>query len=145
MNVVRYRRWPQAAFAHDMNPLFGRSAAANADTGQWLPRVDIREEAGQFVLLADLPGVDPAAIELQMDKNVLSIKGERRQPALAEGQRQVLNERRDGGFERRFVLPDTADAEGITAQGHHGVLEVRIPKKAEAAPRRIQVGGAQPQ
>lgn len=141
MNVVRYR-WPQHAFAGDINRFFNRVAAANADATQWQPRVDIREDAQQFVLLADLPGIDPAGIELQMDRNVLSIKGERAQPALAEGERQLLGERRGGAFERRFVLPDTADAEGITASGRNGVLEIRIPKKAEAAPRRIEVAGS---
>lgn len=142
MNVLRYRRWPQAVVPGEAGALFQRiEGAANTEAGPWLPRVDIREEDGQFVLLADLPGVDPATIELQMDRNVLSISGERRHAALAEGQRQVLGERREGRFARRFVLPDSADADGITASGRHGVLEVRIPKKAEVAPRRIQVGG----
>ena len=49
-------------------------------------------------------------------------------------------ERRYGSFHRRFALPDTADAEGITAHGRNGVLEIAIPKRAEASPRRIQVG-----
>jgi len=137
MNVVRYRRWPQAAFAADAAPSFGR-AAANGE--QWLPRVDIREEPEAFVLLADLPGIDPARIQLQMDRNILSIKGERKAVELAEGHKRVLGERREGSFERRFALPESADAEGITASGRHGVLEVRIPKKAETAPRRIVVG-----
>lgn len=141
MNVVRYRRWPQAA---DLAPLFGRTAfagtAANAE--QWQPRVDIREEAEAFVLLADLPGIDPAQIQVQMDRHVLSIKGERPAAVLAEGQRHLVAERRTGTFERRFALPESADAEGITATGRHGVLEIRIPKKAESAPRRIVVGEA---
>jgi HSP20 family protein len=139
MNVVRYRRWPQAA---DIAPLAVRAAFASAasNTEQWQPRVDIREAPDAFVLLADLPGIDPARIQVQMDRNVLSIKGERAAAALAEGHKQLLGERRDGSFERRFALPETADAEGITATGRHGVLEIRIPKKAEVAPRRIVVG-----
>jgi len=141
MNVVRYRRWPQAAFAADFAPLSVRSAAvAQAANGeQWQPRVDIREEPEAFVLQADLPGIDPAAIEVQMDRNILSIKGERKSAALAEGHQRLLGERREGAFERRFALPDSADAQGITANGRHGVLEIRIPKKAEVAPRRIVV------
>jgi HSP20 family protein len=144
MNVVRYRRWPQAAFAADLAPLFGRTAfaapAANAE--QWQPRVDIREEPEAFVLQADLPGIDPAQIQVQMDRHILSIKGERAASELAEGHQRLLGERRAGAFERRFALPDTADAAGITATGRHGVLEIRIPKKAEVAPRRIVVGEA---
>ncbi|HYG06828.1 MAG TPA: Hsp20/alpha crystallin family protein [Stenotrophomonas sp.] len=147
MNVVRYRRWPQAALAADFAPLSARaafaaaSAAANAE--QWQPRVDIREEPEAFVLQADLPGIDPAQIQVQMDRNVLSIKGERKAAELAEGHKRLLAERREGSFERRFALPDSADAEGITAQGRHGVLEIRIPKKAEVAPRRIVVGNGE--
>jgi len=140
MNVVRYRHWPQATFAADFPPLFGRALAATAANGeQWQPRVDIREEAEAFVLQADLPGIEPSAIEVQMDRNVLSIKGERKREPLPEGQRRLLGERREGAFERRFSLPESADAQGITASGRHGVLEIRIPKKAEVAPRRILV------
>jgi HSP20 family protein len=90
-----------------------------------------------------LPGIDPSAIEVQMDRNILSIKGERTSEGLAQDQQRLLAERRQGAFERRFALPDTADAEGITATGRHGVLEIRIPKKAEAAPRRIVVDGGE--
>ena len=59
-----------------------------------------------------------------------------------EGQRFSRIERRHGAFERRFALPDSADAEGIVASSRDGVLEIRIPKRAEAAPRRIQVATA---
>ncbi|HEY0332352.1 MAG TPA: Hsp20/alpha crystallin family protein [Stenotrophomonas sp.] len=117
--------------------------ATAANSEQWQPRVDIREEPTAFVLHADLPGIDPSAIEVQMDRNILSIKGERTSEGLAQDQQRLLAERRQGAFERRFALPDTADAEGITATGRHGVLEIRIPKKAEAAPRRIVVDGGE--
>jgi HSP20 family protein len=142
MSIVRYRQWPtQSDIRHLLAPLLdmpGDTAAA----GTWLPAVDIREHDAQFVLHADLPGVDPASIEVQMDKGVLSIKGERRAPEPLEGQRLSRIERRHGAFERRFALPDSADAEGIVASSRDGVLEIRIPKRAEAAPRRIQVASA---
>lgn len=145
MNVVRYRQWPhQVARQQQINQLFEHffdKGAANAPTEtQWVPRVDVREEAGRFVILADLPGVAPDAIEIQMDKGVLSIKGERVKPVLGEGEKDSRVERRHGAFHREFALPDTADAEGIVASGSHGVLEISIPKKAQPAPRRIQVG-----
>lgn len=151
MNVVRYRQWPrQIARQQQINQLFEHffdQGAANAPAetrveAQWVPRVDVREEAGRFVILADLPGVAPDAIEIQMDKGVLSIKGERVKPALGEGEKDSRVERRHGAFHREFALPDSADAEGIVASGSHGVLEISIPKKAQPAPRRIQVGEA---
>lgn len=113
--------------------------ASNVVTSQWMPRVDIKEEPTRFVILADLPGVDPAAIEVQMDKGILSIKGERSASVAEEGATYSRVERMHGVFHRRFALPDSANPEGITAAGRHGVLEITIPKRAETTPRRIQV------
>ncbi len=103
------------------------------------PRVDVREEATRFVILADLPGIDPADIEVQMDRNVLTLKGERKAEPAGDDARTTRSERRHGSFERRFTLPDNVDAEAIAASGKHGVLEISIPKKAQAAPRRIAI------
>ena len=145
MNVVRYRHWPrQAARQEQINHLFERffdngAANSSAESNRWVPRVDVREEADRFVILADLPGIDPEQIEIQMDKGVLSIKGQRNSEAASETERYSRVERRQGSFHRDFALPDSADAEGIVASGRNGVLEISIPKKAESAPRRIQV------
>ena len=109
-------------------------------TSQWVPRVDIKEEAGQFVLYADIPGVDPQDIEVQMDKGMLTIKGERREEATRDTESFSRIERRHGSFHRRFALPDSADPDGISASGHNGVLQIVIPKRPETTPRRIQVG-----
>ena len=117
-----------------------RVTSATPAASQWAPRVDIKEEADRFVIYADLPGIDPQDIELQMDKGILSIKGERKSESAAETERFSRIERRHGGFERRFALPDSADAERIAATGNNGVLVISIPKKPETTPRRIQVG-----
>ncbi|HEU4665105.1 MAG TPA: Hsp20/alpha crystallin family protein [Dokdonella sp.] len=114
---------------------------APAAEAHWTPRVDVREEAQRFVILADLPGVDPATIEVQMDKNVLSLKGERAAETLADDAKATRVERAHGRFDRRFVLPESADADGISATGRHGVLEITIPKKAQSTPRRIAING----
>ncbi len=109
-------------------------------TSQWMPLVDIREEADRFVLYADIPGVDPQDIEVQMDKGLLTIKGERRAESTAETERYSRVERAHGSFHRRFALPDSADPDGVTASGSNGVLRIDIPKRPESTPRRIQVG-----
>jgi HSP20 family protein len=109
-------------------------------TSQWMPLVDIREESDRFVLYADIPGVDPQDIEVQMDKGVITIKGERRAEATSETERYSRVERAHGSFHRRFALPDSADPDGITASGSNGVLRITIPKRPESTPRRIQVG-----
>ena len=109
-------------------------------TSQWAPRVDIVEEPTRFVILADLPGVDPQDVDVLMDKGILSIRGERGSDIDAQSGRYSRIERRYGMFHRRFALPDSADAEGITADGRNGVLAISIPKRPETTPRRIQVG-----
>jgi HSP20 family protein len=145
MIVTHYNPWfvrgnLQAKQALDR--FFGGDAtAAEKPEHAWTPRVDVREEPSRFVILADLPGIDPAHIDIQMENNVLTLKGERKADALGEGAKVTRTERGHGHFDRRFVLPEAADAEGITAVGKHGVLEIAIPKKALAAPRRIAING----
>ena len=116
--------------------------ASNVVTSQWAPRVDIREDEQRFVILADIPGVDPAQIEVSMEKGILTIKGERQTPNGDNG-KYTRVERAHGVFHRRFTLPDSADAEGITAKGKFGVLEIVIPKKPLATPRRITINAAE--
>ena len=144
MHIVHHRQWPrQVARQQQINQLFERffaNDAANAAAPHWVPSVDVREEAGRFVIFADLPGIAPEQIQIQMDKGVLSIKGERSTGADTEAGRYARTERNQGSFQRDFALPDSADAEGIVASGSNGVLEISIPKKAEASPRRIPVG-----
>jgi HSP20 family protein len=134
-------------FQREMNRLFGsrsgnrhheRGAAASGD---WLPLVDIEEEAGQYVINADVPGVDPKDIEVTMEKGILTLRGTRAAQVTADKNAFTRRERPAGSFYRRFVMPDTADAEGITAQGKNGVLQVIIPKRQQAQARRIQVEG----
>jgi HSP20 family protein len=146
MNIVRYRQWPnQGALQEEIKSVFDRffeqgdRDESSVVTSQWVPRVDIKEENDRFVIYADLPGIDPDRIEVQMDKGILSIKGERSSESTTQTERFARVERRYGSFHRRFALPDSADANGIVASGRNGVLEISIPKKPESAPRRIQV------
>ena len=115
------------------------SDASNVVTSQWAPRVDIREDEQRFVILADIPGVDPAQIDVSMEKGILTIKGECDDATAESNGKFTRVERARGAFHRRFALPDSADAEGITANGRFGVLEIVIPKKAQATPRRITI------
>ncbi len=150
MTITHYYPWAQAhrfhrdirlnnirhAFGHFFNDDADVSGAAS---GEWTPRVDVREEDQRFAILADIPGVDPKDIDISMDKGVLTIKGERKSEINAENGKQTRVERLYGSFQRSFTLPDSADADGITANGKHGVLEISIPKKPETTPRRINI------
>ncbi|RRQ22244.1 Hsp20/alpha crystallin family protein [Thiohalobacter thiocyanaticus] len=147
MTLVRYEPWNMLDQLHrEMNQLFdNRLNKSSPDdsqvaTADWVPAVDIREEDKRFVIHADIPGVDPKDIEVHMENGILTIKGERRQESEEEREGYKRIERVRGSFFRRFCsLPDTADAEAISAKARDGVLEVIIPKHEQQQPRRIQV------
>ena len=86
-------------------------------------------------------GVDPSAVDITLERGVLTISGERAQPAPTEGEQMVQRriERGHGSFHRRFILPDSVDAEKVKATDRAGVLEITIPKQQKAQPRRIKV------
>ncbi len=148
MTVVRYEPWALVnRLQKDIDRLFGVPHTTAADSGAWLPPVDIHEEANQFVLNLDLPGVDPKAVEITSEHGVLTIRGKRgdarREEARredAQGYRRV--ERITGEFLRRFSLPDSVDTQNIKAKSANGVLEVAIPKLAQVQPQRIAVQAA---
>jgi HSP20 family protein len=142
MSIALYRPWAarRGGLHNEIHHVFDRLLNGDASVeNHWAPRVDVREEASRFVILADVPGIDPAAIDIQMDKGVLSIKGERKNETTVEDGKLTRVERTYGSFYRQFALPDTADADGITASGKNGVLEIAIPKKPETTARRIAV------
>lgn len=143
MNLTRFEPWSIVDLLHrDLDRLTSRRLSNGAEensVADWVPAVDIVEENDRFLLRADVPGVDPTAIEVSMDAGVLSVSGERKSESVSEhdGYRRV--ERASGRFLRRFTLPDTADADGITASSSNGILEVSIPKRPEIQARRITV------
>lgn len=143
MSLIRYQPWGLMRSLHeDLDRLFEQRLGldeTSASVANWTPPVDIREEENRFLLHADIPGVKPEDIEVTMENGVLTISGTRAETRSEDegGYRRV--ERIAGRFFRRFTLPDTADAEGITATSTHGVLEVVIPKHERVMPRRINV------
>lgn len=145
MSIARFHGVGRGGFPTEFRQVFEHifngagTGQPEATASQWAPRVDVREEDKRFVILADIPGVDPADIEIQMDKGILSIKGERKNEVREDDGKLTRVERSHGTFYRRFALPDSADAEGVTATGKHGVLEIAIPKKPETTPRRIAI------
>lgn len=131
----------------EVNRLFDAPASTQrrrrtaAVSGNWFPSVDIQEEAGQYVINADLPGVDPKDIEVTMEKGVLTLRGRRDVQGVAENPDFKRRERPTGSFRRDFVMPGDADAEGISALAKNGVVQVLIPKRRKAQAHRIPVDG----
>ncbi len=148
MTLVRYEPWTLMNRLHrELDGLWRapRAPDANGTTQHpvaLLPNVDVHEDTAQYVVRADLPGVQPADIEVTADQGVLTIRAERR-AARPEG--TAANgrvERFAGTFVRRFALPEDANAEAIAARSHHGVLELTIQKRVKPEPRRITVEAA---
>lgn len=103
------------------------------------PSVDIRELNDHFVIAADLPGVDPKDIEISIENNLLTLKGEKKTINLQEGENFTCKERFIGTFSRRFTLPEGVNADQIEAKSKLGVLEITLPKKPEASPKKVEV------
>jgi HSP20 family protein len=110
-------------------------------SGPWAPMVDVRETTDAIEVVAELPGLRPDDVEVNIENNVLSISGEKKQE-VTEGNPEAeyhLVERRCGRFERSFTLPRTVDAERIAARFEHGLLTVTLPKAEAAKPRRVEI------
>jgi HSP20 family protein len=110
----------------------------------WSPLVDVFEDGDGITLKAELPEVDVKDVDIQIEGNTLTLKGERKleNEEKRDGYHRI--ERTYGSFSRTFTLPSTVDVEHITAQSKDGVLRLFLPKKAETKPRQIKVAVAAP-
>ena len=157
MSVIHYQPWHLVNRLHrDIERTLSREFGANnavardstSETVDWTPAVDVRETKDSFVLTADVPGVNPKDIEITTEKGLLTIRGARQAGAQENGSAQTDEEfsyrieRANGRFVRRFKLPESAQAEAVTAKTSYGVLTLTIPKRAEVQPRRIEVQAA---
>jgi len=102
--------------------------------------VDIFETEGEIVVKAELPGVDRKDIALNLDHNVLTLKGERRFEKETKEENYHRVERSYGGFSRTFSIPATVDEEKIRADYRDGILKIALPKKEQAKPKQIKIG-----
>ncbi len=105
----------------------------------WVPPVDVFDKKEAVVLKAELPGMDADDIAIEVEDNVLTIKGERRFEEVVEDERYYRVERRFGSFQRSLALPQGVDAEGIVAGYDDGILTITVPKLEEEKPKRIEV------
>jgi HSP20 family protein len=129
----------------EMNRLFSSffdtpTPGNGATVRRWIPAMDLVETDDHFVLKADLPGVAESDVNIVFENNVLTIAGERKAEHEAKKDGYYRLERTQGTFSRSLTLPEGIDADAVMAKFDNGVLEVRIPKPAEAKPRRIQIG-----
>jgi HSP20 family protein len=105
--------------------------------------IDAYRHGDVFVVELDVPGVDPASIDLTVEKNVLTVRADRNRSAAPEAD-VLIGERTHGSFSRQLFLGDTLDADHLTADCHNGVLTIRVPVAERAKPRRVEVGTGAP-
>jgi HSP20 family protein len=136
MSIVRWNPWGELETLQDDLERALRGAPAGRG---FVPATDVRETAEGFELTMDLPGVKLEDVRIEVTDRVLEISGARQDQtqAAAEGYRRI--ERRSGAFTRSFTLGKQIDEAGITAKMADGVLQVKLPKRAEVQPRRIVI------
>ena len=145
MNVIRYNpsgfvgRFSRDAdrfFAHHLLPATAEEAVTHND---WVPAIAVSEEENRYLIRADVPGVEIEDLDVTMNQGVLTLQGKRDTRAAAQNDGLRRSERVSGRFYRRFNLPESVDSTDISADYRQGVLEISIPKQAEAQPQRIEI------
>jgi HSP20 family protein len=134
-NLVRFDPW---GMLRDLDRMFEDGPARTANT--WLPRIDVFGKEETLVVRAEIPGVDPDAIEVTIEGDALTISGARTFESSKdlEGgfhRRELV----EGEFKRTVLLPDGVDAASITATSKDGILEISVPKRPEVLPRKVTV------
>lgn len=140
---------PWIAVQNELNRLFDEiwrprasqaAASATEDMADvaWEPAIDVSETPEAYLVVADLPGVDPATIELSLTGGVLTLRGEKPPLAPSEGN-AVRSERAVGPFARQVTLSADVDPEAVVAEARHGVLSVRLSKRQAVRPRTIPI------
>ena len=145
MNTIT--RWDQSrgltALQDQVNRLFEdsftRDRSAHADLATWAPPVDIYETENELVLKADLPDLQEKDIDVRIENNMLTIRGERKFEKDVNEDNYLRVERAYGSFMRSFSLPNTVSSESIRAEYHNGVLTLRMAKREESKPKQIKI------
>ena len=120
------------------NDIAGRTSDESSLTA-WAPAVDIYETEHELVVKADVPEVDPKDLDIRVENNVLTIRGERKFEKKVDEDNYLRVERAYGSFSRSFSLANTVNTDAIKADYHNGVLTLTIPKREEAKPKQIKV------
>ncbi len=146
MAITRWNPMRELMGVHDQLSRFfddywTRPGERETDYGTWAPAVDLREEDKRYVIEADMPGVKKEDIEINLENNVLSIRGERKFEGEVNKDTYHRIERAYGKFVRSFTLPARVAADRITATHKDGILEVVVPKAEESLPKKIEVKG----
>lgn len=121
-------------------PPWAPGAPGERPASDWSPSVDVYETAESVIVVVDVPGVEPATIDLSVDGQILTLRGERPGPAAeAATSGTIVRERPCGSFHRQVTLPSPVDIDKVQADARHGVLHVKLPKTESARTRHIPI------
>ncbi len=145
-------RWEQpfrgaATLQEQINRVFGDAvgrAGEESNLTPWAPPVDIYETEHELVVKADLPDVNPQDLDIRVENNILTIRGERKFENKVNEENYLRVERSYGSFSRSFQLANSVNSEAIKADYQNGVLTLSIPKREEAKPKQIKVSVGTP-
>jgi HSP20 family protein len=145
MRMIPYRKsevparvWPENSSLFDgifNDPFF----SSFKSTQNWLPPVDILEKDGDLILRVEVPGIDEKDIDLKLEGNVLTLKGEKKLESERDRGEYHRLESYFGAFSRSFTLPESADRDQIKAEFKNGILTITVPQRPEVRPRDIPV------
>jgi HSP20 family protein len=124
-------------FADSVRPVQGKTESLSA--GSFVPSVDVYEDAQKLALRLEVPGIKPEDVDIRVENNTLTVKGERKFSSEEKEENYHRIERRFGSFARSFTLPQTVDADQVSASYELGILSVELPKKPEAKPKQIKI------
>lgn len=149
MAIVRWDPFRElTALQTEVNRLFSRAGGGGevSERQSWTPSIDVIETEDAIKLKAELAGMDPKDISIEVQDNVLTVSGERRFEEEVKEDKYYRIERRYGSFSRSLALPQTVNENAIEANYENGVLEVKVPKAEVAKPKKItvSVSGAEP-
>jgi HSP20 family protein len=136
-----------ATLQEQVNRLFGNAlehTPEESNLTSWAPAVDIYETEQELVVKADLPEVDAKDLDIRVENNILTIRGERKFEKKVNEENYLRVERAYGTFSRSFSLANTVNSEAIRAEYQNGVLTLTIPKREEAKPKQIKVSVGTP-
>lgn len=145
MAIIRWTPFTDMVTLREkMNRLFedmftGRSEDKDLTASTWAPSVDIYETESELVMTAEIPGIDEKDVEIKIEDNTLTLKGERKFEKETKEENYHRIERSYGSFYRAFTLPNSIDPDKIQAEHENGILKITMPKRQELKPRKVKI------
>lgn len=148
MNIVKYDPFRELrSLQEEMNRLFNLGVSRSEGSedivrGAWSPSVDIFENQDKIILEAELAGMKPEEVDISIENNVITLKGERKFEKTEDNDNYHRVERSYGSFVRSFTLPRTVVSDEAEANFENGILSITLPKREEAKARKIEIKGS---